>query len=105
MNGPGAREHSLALCVFGKIDCRKKIAALTFSMNFVLMKHCRRLLAVLMILVVAACRPEEANSPGSSSNKDAKATPVASGTPKAFLSQKQLQAAFAASSDILLARK
>jgi len=95
----------LSFASSGTIDCRKKIAALTFSMNFVLMKYCRRLLAVLMILVVAACRPEEANGPSSSSNKDAKATPVASGTPKAFLSQEQLQAAFAASSDILFAAK
>lgn len=100
----GAAESFLSFAS-GTIDCRKKIAALTFDMNFALMNPCRRLAAVLMILVVAACRPEEANSPGSSSNKDTKGTPAASGTPTAFLSQEQLQALFAASSDILFAAK
>ena len=89
----------------GTIDCRKQVAALTFHMNSVSMKHCPRLVAALILLVLAACRPEEANGPVSSSNKDAKATPAAPGTPNAFLSQEQLQAIFAASNDILFVAK
>jgi hypothetical protein len=75
-------------------------------MNFVSLKHPVRLvarLAVVAILVTAACRPEEANGPGPSPNKDVSAAP--SGTPKAFLSQEQLQAAFTASADVLFEAK